>query len=289
MKAKLGMAAWVGWFALAGAVRAQAPAWHLDNTYQPPRVQIDLTQLSTRDLPVAEANPTPRSTKVKLFGMPTGFLSNPLGLTDDDASSAADSIFSPSSSSDDFSFLQVKVGNHNPYFDLRRPGDPGGVGYYRLYSQIQVVDLGGTTVSVGFNAYTPAGYDSGGLLNGPSYISPNVAWYHDLVDGVALHGYLGQNINAQAGWSSHLHSNIHGGMALQCALPGTEPTAPQGCYLFMQALGRYRYDSGAASPGANGPLMIWDFVPGVHFRWSNNCWMSLGASRYHFLSCAWQY
>ena len=291
MKAKLGMVAWLGWFALAGAVRAQAPAWHLDSTYQPPRVQIDVSQFVTRDVPIPDASPGSRSTRVRMFGMPTAFISNPLGLSDDDmkpaSESATSSFFSPSSG-DDFSYLQVNFGNHNPYFDLRRPGDPGGVGYYRLYSQLQVVDVGCTTVSVGLNAYTPAGYDSGGLLNGPSYVSPNVAWYHDLVDGVALQGYVGQNISTQPGWESHLNSNIHGGMALQCAMPGTQPTAPQGCYLFMQALGRYRYDSGS-NPGAGSPLMIWDFVPGVHFRWNNNCWMSLGVSRYHFLSCSWQF
>jgi hypothetical protein len=292
MKAKLGMAAWLGWFALAGAVRAQVPAWHLDSTYQPPRVQIDLTPLATRDLPVADPNPAQRTTRVRMFGMPTGFLSNPLGLADDEASAnaavaAPTSVFSPSSS-DDYSYLQVNFGNHNPYLDLRRPGDPGGVGYYRLYSQLQVVDVGCTKVSLGFNAYTPAGFDSGGLLNGPSYVSPNVAWYHDLVDGVALQGYVGQNISTQPGWESHLGSNLHGGMAIQYALPGTEPIASQGCYLFVQALARYRYDSGGL-PTNNSPLMIWDFVPGVHFRWSDNCWMSVGVSRYQFLTCAWQY
>ncbi len=287
MKAKLGMVAWLGWFALAGAARAQTP-WHLDSTYQPPRVQIDTTQFSTRDVPILDPNPAPRPAKVKLFGMPTGYLSNPLGLADDDVSPASsNSAIAPSG--DDNGFLQVNFGNHNPYFDLRRPGDPGGVGYYRLHSQLQLVDVGSTKVSLGVNAYTPAGYDSGGLLNGPSYVSPNVAWYHDLADGVALQGYVGQNISTQAGWENHLHAKLHGGMAIQCALPGTEPAAPQGCYLFVQALGRYRYDSGAAAPGAGSPLMVWDFVPGVHFRWNHHCWMSLGVSRYQFLTCAWQY
>src|SRR5438067_413565 len=35
-------------------------------------------------------------------------------------------------------WLQLVAGADNPYFDFRQRGDPGGLGFYRVYSQVQV-------------------------------------------------------------------------------------------------------------------------------------------------------
>ena len=57
-------------------------------------------------------------------------------------------------------------------------------------------------------------------------------------------------------------------------------------FLFLEALGRYRYDT-TQQPGARPAL--WEFVPGVQMRLSSNCWMNVAASRYNFLSASWKY
>ena len=68
-------------------------------------------------------------------------------------------------------------------------------------------------------------------------------------------------------------------------MPGTGSTRDQGLFVYLEALGRYRVD--ATQP--TGHTALWEFVPGVQMRMNSNCWMSLGASRYNFLSCSWEY
>ena len=41
----------------------------------------------------------------------------------------------------------------------RRPGDPGGIGFYKWYSQLQVLDTGKSGVTLGFQAVMPAGLE----------------------------------------------------------------------------------------------------------------------------------
>ena len=48
-------------------------------------------------------------------------------------------------------WLSVAMGNDNPYFEFRQPGDPGGIGFYKWYSQVQVFDTGTLTDPVPFN------------------------------------------------------------------------------------------------------------------------------------------
>jgi hypothetical protein len=59
----------------------------------------------------------------------------------------------------------------------------------------------------------------------------------------------------------------------------------QGLYVFLQALGRYQYEADART----GRAANWDLVPGVHFRLSDKCWMSLGASRNGLFTCSWRF
>jgi hypothetical protein len=247
-----------------------------------PRVPFKVPSL---DGGAAPGSAGPRSARLQLLGMPAGFLANPLGLDPDEDLPGVDAAGNLLPASGDPDFIQFNAGNFNPYFDLRRPGDPGGLGYYKVYSQVQLFDAGSTSLCLGLQAYTPAGVQFGGVNNGPTYVVPALACFHDLGRGAALQGYFGQNIRTTAGWTDRLNGNFHYGMAIQCPVPGTTPTAEQGVFLFFQALGRYRYDTGAP----NTSPLVWDFIPGVHLRVNPNCWMSLGASRYNFLSCYWQY
>jgi hypothetical protein len=257
--------------ALAGPAGAQDLAVRPpEGLVAPPRVPF-LLSAPGRD---AEAG---RSARPRLIGLPSSSFSVPLDGTDAPADDADDAA-------DDFAGLHVAYGTYNPFFELRHPGDPGGVGYNKFRSHLQLFDLGAGTLSLGLQAVTPAGLQAGGLQNGPTYVMPTVAWFRDLGAGTALQGYVGQNIQANARWADNLDTGFQYGMAIQTPVPGTASDGDQGVFLFLQALGRYRIDT-----RQEGRPMLWEFVPGVQWRLNTNCWMSVGASRYNFLNCAWQY
>jgi hypothetical protein len=222
-----------------------------------------------------------RSARLQMAGMQAGFITNGLGIDpDDDPSGTPPSV----STDSDRDVIQFNIGTYNPYFDLRLPGDPGTLGYYKLHSQLQLLDAGSTSFCLNLEAYTPAGQQVGGLANGPTYLIPTLACFQDLGFGAALQGFLGQNIQANSHWTD-LSPNLQYGLAIHCAVPGMTTTRDQGLYVYMEALGRYRTDPTQPT----GHTAIWEFVPGVQMRVNNNCWMSLGASRYNFLSCSWKY
>src|SRR5262249_47857751 len=79
-----------------------------------------------------------RVNRIRLFGMQPGFLYGPPGLDVDAPVLAAQT--GTTTADDGPSWLQLSMGGDNPFFDARRPGDPGGVGYYRLHSQVQLFD-----------------------------------------------------------------------------------------------------------------------------------------------------
>jgi hypothetical protein len=257
------------WFSVA--VQGQQSAPPLD---EPRPVAIPYVSLVTRDVPVGDAPASAKAPRFRMFNMPSGFLVAPLGIdNDDDGPTGGDS--------DPLSCVQFNLGMYNPNFDLRLPGDPGGLGYYKLYSQLQLLDQGSTSICVDLQAYTPAGYQFGGVANGPTTVNPALSWFQELGGGTALQGYVGQRIQANSRWQDNLHANFQYGMALQYPLPLLRPQPNQGVYVFVQALGRYRYEG-------TTPAM-WEILPGVHWRMNENCWMSLGVSHYNFLTWSWQF
>ena len=278
------------------AVSAQAPPSLLNDldSGQPllGRDQWLASQLST-SVPGAQQfqSSTPR---FRLFRMMPGFLSDPLGLDagDDTVAPKDDPALASMKpnllDSSEPNWINVSIGQDNPWFDLRRPGDPGGIGYYRLYSQVQLADLGNTSICLGLNAVTPSGQQDGGLQSGPTILTPGVSVFHDLGNGLALQGYVGQNFRASL--RDDLTDNaLNCSMGFQCPMPLLTTRQDQGVYLFVQALANYNYDSIRASNG--GHATNWEFIPGVHYRLNPNCWMSLGASMNGngLLTCLWQF
>jgi hypothetical protein len=267
----------------AGRAHAQTPAtFSPDALTQQPRLDFRWYSFDGKD--GVTPSTASRTTRLQMSGMQAGFITNPLGIDQDDdlPPGASDSLNRPLDTDPDF--VQFAVGTYNPYFDLRLPGDPGGLGYYKVHSQLQIIDGRATSVCLNLQAYTPAGQQVGGLASGPTYFIPAVAGFQDLGYGAALQGYFGQNIQANAHWSD-LTPNFLYGMALQYAVPGVNAKGEQGLFLYFEAVGRYRTDPTQAS----GHTAMWEFVPGVQMRLNSNCWMSLGASRYNFLTAQWRY
>ncbi len=212
----------------------------------------------------------PKANRIQLFRIVPGFLSDPVGLDTDDPTDAT-----PDNGPD---WLQVSMGNYNPYFDIRRPGDPGTVGYYKLHSQVQVVDTGTTSVALALQAVTPAGFDQDGIQDGPTIVSPSLGLFHTLDDGTGFQGFVSKNMNlATSGVSGSLQRNVQYGVAVQRPVLDTGPNKIGSFYLFVEALGRYRYDAtSTSSVNASASPAIWEMVPGVHWRMTENVWLSGG-------------
>ncbi len=187
---------------------------------------------------------------------------------------------------------QVAMGSDNPYFDFRRPGDPGGVGYYRLQSQYVLFDGPSAGVSVGLQAFCPAGLECDGLAEGPTVFRPHLAACYALDDDTAIHAFVGKSVRARAGWSDGFGRGVHYGLAFQSPFPGVEPAYRVN--LLLEALGRYRLDQADQRAAPN-----FEFMPGLQWRLSENSWLaggvllpvgpSRGDGRLFQLTCSWQF
>jgi len=242
-----------------------------------------------------DAGSPPRPDRFQLFRMPAGFITNPVGLDsdDDDPPPDPESATAPSFPGEDR--LQLILGQDNPFFDFRYPGDPGGAGYYRLHTQYQLLDSSTSGLCLGLRAVTPAGLEADGLAHGPTILSPALAWYQDLGGIASLHGYIGKNLRATNGWTDSLERSIHYGVAVQQPIPGLTSTSTGSLHFFVEALGRQRSNPDLAER----PPFNWEVLPGLHWQMGENWWMSgglllpMGASRLETnlwqITCSWRF
>jgi hypothetical protein len=253
-----------------------------DALNDPTRFYFDYAALLRKEWNLSDAAATPsRTARLQMFRMPTGFYAIPLSLVPEDDPPPEDPYARPE---DDFAGLQVVYGNYVPYLDMPRRGDPGGFGYYKVHSQMQLYDAASTNICLAVRALAPMGLQCGGV-NGPTYFSPALACFHDLGEGTALHAFVGQDLAATARWRDQLHSSIRCGLAVQHPLLLMSNGGDQGLFVFVQALGQYRQDTYRNDLRSTS----WEVIPGVQYRINSACWMSMGISRYQFMSCAWQY
>jgi hypothetical protein len=216
-----------------------------------------------------------KSNPIRIFRMLPGFISDPLSLCGNDDDPSVDG---PASGSGPRG-VTVSFGSDNPYLEPRSAGDPGGLGFLRFYSQVQVVDLGSTSVCFGMQAWTPAGIENGGVSQGPTVLSPGLAFYQDLGLGMGLHGFadLSYRTLKQTGQS-------HVGLAVQCPLHNWERPEDQEFFLFVQGLGYTGPITGTYDRDLN-----WQLCPGVCWRVNDSFSMSVGAAKQGMLTCSWRY
>jgi hypothetical protein len=277
-----------GWWLCGGPARAQPDDANTPESWTgQPHLGRALVAAFWKDEAAPAPPPPGRSARFRMFGMIPGFMSDPLGLEEDDDPAVKDDPVArllPDPGDGSANGLQILMGNDNPYFDPRLRGDPGGVGYFRVYTQMQLLETGKTSVSLNLQAVTPAGQQYAGLNNGPTVLTPGVSLFQELGRGTALQGFVGQNLRAAMHPNDAYGRNLQYGMGVQCPL--VELGADRGVYFFVQALGRYYYTDGdrpcTRAPGCS-------FVPGVHLRVTDKCWFSLGASRFSMFTCSWQY
>lgn len=222
------------------------------------------------------ATPASRAPRLRLFRIAPGFLSDPLGLQDDESSipgvpssSAGPMAAAPDDGPD---WLQFDMGVDNPYLDLRRPGDPGGVGFYRVNTQVQLLDSSTTACAVGFQAVTPAGIQFAGAPDGATVVSPSISVFHALSQGTAIQGFVAKNVPlSNADGARHLQRNLQCGMAVQRPLLADGPDGLRGLFLSVGALGQVRpeHDNLRLMPTC-------DVLPGLHWHVNDNWWVSSG-------------
>jgi hypothetical protein len=255
---------------------------------------------STWWCPPPDDGSSQRKQRLRLFHMPTGFLSDPLGIDPDNDLTPADveaTTMGGGGAQDSVNLpVQFGMGTDNPFFDFRRPGEPGGVGFYKWYSQLQVFDTGKTGLTLGFQAVTPAGLEADGVNNGPTFISPALAWFHELQDGTGFQGFVGKDVRVdQSRWSDHLDRSVQYGMAIHHPVPGFDAASLPNLHVFVEALGRYRTDA----DGAQNIRTMWEVLPGLHWRVGDAWWLSGGVivplgvprpdARLWQVTCSWQF
>jgi hypothetical protein len=167
------------------------------------------------------------------------------------------------------------MGTDNPYFDFRRRGDPGGLGFYRVNTQVQVLDTSTTACSVCLHAVAPAGTQYGGVQDGPTVFSPQLGLFHALDDETALQCFVGKHLlvnNSGSPSSGTIQRDLQYGVALQRSLAALGAEAFRNVYFYMGALGQYRADRGDLA----GSAVLWEVLPGMHWKLADNWWLSGG-------------
>jgi hypothetical protein len=222
---------------------------------------------------VTPGETTPRVPHLRLFRFAPAFLSDPIGLQEDD-SGIPGVPTTPSLPADDSGpdWIQIALGNDTPYYDLRQPGDPGGLGFYRLNTQVQVVNSPSTACTLGLQAVTPAGVQYAGLPDGPTVVSPAFSVFHALDDTTALQGFVGKNVTLSSA-NSHrpLQRNVQCGLALQRPVSPDAPGGWRNLFFSLGALGQAHPDRDDLRwvPNLN-------VLPGLHWHVNDNCWLSSG-------------
>jgi hypothetical protein len=240
---------------------------------------------------MAEAPTASRTNRIRLFRIEPGFISDPLGVMDDDPTPTDPSGLSTKDADSDW--INVTLGYDNPYFDFRQRGDPGGRGFYRVNTQVQLFDTSRTACSLGLQAYTPAGQQFNGLPDnqGSTVLSPALSLYHALDDDTAVQGYVGKNLLVQPGGAIPIEQKLRYGMAVQHSLSSVGPEPFRNVYLSVGALGQLRIDSSTST----GPPVAWEVLPGLHWKVADGCWLSgglmvpVGPNRAEFGNGNWQF
>jgi hypothetical protein len=236
---------------------------------------------------------TTRDGRIPLFRTPTGIL----GMAYDDDTAADDTAAVDQMSDSAFGTdnrLQVDFGVDNPYFDFRPHGLIGGIGYYKVQGEYQLLDSGTTGMSFAFRGITPAGVESDGIANGPTLFTPALSWYQQLVGGSALQGFVGKNLHADYRVADNL-SSVQYGVAYQQPLWSPNNDGVGSVHMFVQALGYYRCDDEFTQRN----IPSWELLPGLHFRAGDNWWLSggmivpVGQARtengFWQVTCSWRY
>ncbi|MFO0879538.1 MAG: hypothetical protein U0840_19510 [Gemmataceae bacterium] len=193
-------------------------------------------------------------------------------------------------------WLSFSAGNDNPYFDLRKPGDPGGVGYARVHTHLALWENERTCLTLGIQAVTPLGLQADGLADrdGATVVSPALSLFHALEDGLALQAFVGKNLPLMNAAAQPVRRPLQYGFAVQQALSQEQGDPFNGLFLSVGALGQLDADH------TQQRGLALDLLPSLQWNPADAWWFSAGylvpvgglrsdsISSWH-LTCSWQY
>jgi len=226
--------------------------------------------------------------------MPSGFGNDPVGLDDDDpATDATEPVGSTLSKNPVDDRVRVALGIDNPFFDFRWRGDPGGVGYYKMQTQVQFLDSTTTGLSLDLEAVTPAGLESDGVAGGPTVLRPALAYSKEVAEGTAIHGFVGKRIDNGLRARGGTRHGLQYGLALESPLPGLDLPSNHAVHWFVETIAHHPL------PDSSQATAAWKVLPGLHWRVGETWWMSGGLSvpvgpvrpdsRLWQITCSWQF
>jgi hypothetical protein len=214
-----------------------------------------------------------RDQRIRLPRFQPGFLADPVNVFPDTTTT------DPTQPADDSAdWLNLAMGNDNPFTDFRRPGSAGGLGYYRMMGQVQLLDSGSTGFALNLNAVTPAGRQMDGVEYGVTVFTPSLAVYQELMTGTALHGFVGTNLSvnglptAFTSPGQVVSSPVEYGIALQHPLLLPETDVDGGLYFYVGAIGRVTDPRDLPPLAARQPTL--EVLPGLHWQLDSKTWLT---------------
>jgi hypothetical protein len=209
--------------------------------------------------PAAPLPPSPIQRPL-LFRVAPAFLVQMPWLDEEDPTFGGRVAPEPEEPTDGFNLL---IGNDNPHFGFRSRSDPGGIGYNRVFTQVQLFDDSRTACSLVLQAFTPAGIEFDGLPDhqGATVLSPALTLYHTLSDdGTALQFSLNRHVGVSNPANQSLSRDWQCALALHSPL-STDPRDPLRLWhVSVEALGIYREREWRGRP----PVIL-DVLPGLHW------------------------
>jgi hypothetical protein len=169
--------------------------------------------------------------------------------------------------------VNLLFGNDNPAFGFRRPQDPGGVGYTRLFSQVQLFEDERTACTLVLQAFTPSGIEYDGLPEhrGATVVSPALSLYHALTDdGIGLQFCFNRNVGVANPTRQPLAEQWQYGLGVHCPLANGQGDVLRCWFISLEAQGVYRGER------LLGTTTTWDVLPGLHWIPADN-WRISGA------------
>jgi hypothetical protein len=219
--------------------------------------------------------PVSRVPRIPLFRIAPGFLSDPVSMQDDDNAlpgmPGSGPSSAPAASEDGPDWIQFGMGTDNPYLDLRRPGDPGGFGFYRVNTQVQLLDSPTTACTLGLQTVTPAGIQFGGMPDGATVVSPTFSVFHTVGERTALQGFIAKNVPLYSADGTPIQRNLQYGLAVQRPIVVDGPEGLRNLFFSVGALGQVHpeHDNFKLLP-------TWDVLPGLQWHLNDNWWVSSG-------------
>jgi hypothetical protein len=222
----------------------------------------------------AAASPIGRTPRLRLFRIAPGFRADPLDMQDIEGEGPGmPSLAGANPESTDQAsgpdWIQFGMGSDNPFVDLRLPGDPGGYGYFRLNTQVSLLDSPTTACAFDFQAVAPAGAQYGGLPTGATVVVPALSVFHALNDRLALQGFVSKNVPINDAAAAPLQRNVQYGLALQRPLLDDGPQGLRNLFFSVGALGQLAAEGASLRPTPN-----YDVLPGLQWHLNDNWWVS---------------